>query len=58
MVKFDYECSGWATKANTRCYDGLTIAQELARLHHGEILLESEVGKGSCFTLKLPLLAD
>ena len=37
---------------------GLTIAQELAHLHHGEILLESEVGKGSCFTLKLPLLED
>ena len=36
---------------------GLTIAQELARMHHGEILLESEVGKGSCFTLKLPLLS-
>lgn len=35
---------------------GLTIAQELAHLHQGEILLESEVGKGSCFTLRLPLL--
>ena len=30
---------------------GLTIAQELARLHHGEIALQSEVGKGSIFTL-------
>ena len=28
MVNFDYDCSGWATKANTRCYDGLTIAPD------------------------------
>ena len=27
MVNFDYDCSGWATKANTKCYDGLTIAE-------------------------------
>lgn len=28
MTKIDYDCSGWATKANTRCYDGLTIAPD------------------------------
>ena len=28
MVNFDYDCSGWATKANVRCYDGLVIAQD------------------------------
>ena len=35
---------------------GLTIAQELVRLHHGVIQLESEVGRGSCFTVRLDLL--
>ena len=47
------------TTANTK-HDstglGLTIAQELAHLHHGEITLQSELGKGSRFTLKLPIL--
>lgn len=28
MASIDYDCSGWATKANTRCYDGLTIAPD------------------------------
>lgn len=27
-MNFDYDCSGWATKANTKCYDGLTIAED------------------------------
>ncbi|MFR5372526.1 MAG: hypothetical protein ACLTGJ_02670 [Faecalibacterium prausnitzii] len=30
----------------------------MAHLHHGEITLQSEVGKGSIFTLRLPLLTD
>lgn len=25
-INFDYDMSGWATKANVKCYDGLTIA--------------------------------
>lgn len=33
---------------------GLTLAMEYARLHEGTITVESESGKGSTFTLKLP----
>jgi signal transduction histidine kinase/CheY-like chemotaxis protein/ligand-binding sensor domain-containing protein/AraC-like DNA-binding protein len=33
---------------------GLFIVKELATLHHGDISVESEPGKGSCFTVILP----
>lgn len=38
MAKFDYDCSGWATKANVRCYDGLTIAQDAFRECDGKVV--------------------
>lgn len=33
---------------------GLSLTKELVHLHRGEILLESEAGKGSCFTIRIP----
>ena len=35
---------------------GLYLARELARLHEGEIAVESNAGEGSAFTLSLPLV--
>ena len=34
---------------------GLSIVDEIVRSHHGELLVESEVGKGSVFTVVLPI---
>lgn len=38
MVNFDYDCSGWATKANVRCCDGLVIAQDAFKECSGKVV--------------------
>ena len=35
---------------------GLSLVAEFVKLHGGEIVVQSEIGKGSCFTVKLPVI--
>ena len=35
---------------------GLSIAYDIVKKHHGEISVQSEVGKGTAFTISLPLI--
>ena len=37
---------------------GLHLTGKLVNLHHGEIRLDSEVGKGSCFSVAIPYLYE
>lgn len=37
-MTFDYDCSGWATKAKTKCYDGLTIAPNAFQECDGKVV--------------------
>jgi signal transduction histidine kinase len=33
---------------------GLSLVKQFVEAHHGEILVQSEIGKGTTFTIKLP----
>ena len=35
---------------------GLAITQEFVKMHRGQLTVESEVNKGSCFTIRLPFI--
>ena len=46
------------TRAHRGLGMGLSTARAIARAMQGDITLESEVGKGSVFTVRLPLRMD
>ena len=37
---------------------GLTLAKEISEAHGGHVFVESAPGKGSIFTMRLPLAVD
>jgi signal transduction histidine kinase len=37
---------------------GLAIVRSIAEQHGGDVTVESEVGKGSCFRVSLPLMGE
>ena len=51
-----YRVQGNGNKKSTGL--GLSIAQEIIVQHHGEITVESQLGRGSVFTIRLPVLPD
>lgn len=50
-----YQADGASTRKYGGTGIGLTLASRLAEMHGGRIELESEYGKGSKFTVKLPV---
>ena len=47
-----------SNKGNRGTGLGLSVSQKILQEHNGEITVESQLGKGSCFTLRLPILSS
>jgi signal transduction histidine kinase/ligand-binding sensor domain-containing protein/DNA-binding response OmpR family regulator len=53
-----YQVDEGSTRTHAGTGIGLALTQELVHLHHGQIRAESEEGKGSTFTILLPMGRD
>lgn len=61
-LQFVFDRFWRADKARTRREGGLgmglAIAQAIAQYHHGEITVTSQLGVGSCFRVRIPLISE
>lgn len=48
-----YETEGKENRSKPSSGIGLALVKQFVEMHHGKVTLESEVGKGSCFTVSL-----
>lgn len=48
-----YETGGKENRSKPSSGIGLALVKQFVEMHHGKVTLESEVGKGSCFTVSL-----
>ncbi len=53
-----YQCENALTKGHVGTGLGLCISKNLANAMGGDLTVTSEKGKGSCFTLRLPLISQ
>ena len=58
FYRSDEARSSIAARSSSGAGLGLAIAKELIEAQHGQITVESEVGRGSLFTMRLPLAQD
>lgn len=58
LFRLDEQISTKGTAGEEGTGLGLVLCKEMVAKHNGEIFAESEAGKGSTFTFKLPLVQD
>lgn len=58
IFKKFYQVENTLAKSEISTGLGLTIAKEFVKLHNGKIEVESELQKGTTFTIKLPMMND
>jgi len=58
IFKKFYQVENTLSKTEISTGLGLTIAKEFVKLHNGKIEVQSELQKGTTFTIKLPMMND